>query len=255
MKSGNPALRYANFEETRDYSGAPMTWKGTLNKSFLLLIIASGVGAGVWLIFPPLVEHQPATLSSHPDFTILFPLMLASLVATLGLSIIIIFIPKSVKILSPIYAACEGLFIGVITVLLETAFPGIAFQAIAGTIGVFLTMLVTYRYQWIDVTHKFANFVITATFGICMIYLASILARYLGHPIPYIHESGPIGIGFSLFVVAIAAFNLLLDFEEISDGIRLGAPKEDEWYAAFSLLVTIIWLYLEILRLLRKIRS
>lgn len=248
MKSGNPALRFSHLNPDREMSGPPMTWKGTTDKTFLLLALTFTMAAVIWFVY-----HVPGLegFYDHPDAATLIAILGTACVSSLCLCFIICFFTSSAQYLAAPYALVKGLTVGSLSVLFDGVYPGIAAQAFLGTIGVFVFMLAAYRYEWIKVTEKFANFVIACTIGIGVIYLAG----WCGLRIPYIHESGPVGIGFSLFVVAIASFNLLLDFEEVSDGIRLGAPKKDEWFAAFSLLLTMVWLYLELLRLLWKIRD
>jgi uncharacterized YccA/Bax inhibitor family protein len=149
----------------------------------------------------------------------------------------------------------EGLAIGGISAFFEAQFPGIVIQAVALTFGTLLCLLLVYKSGIIKVTANFRLGVVAATGGIAVIYLITIVLGLFGIRMPYIHDSGLIGIGFSLFVVTIAALNLVLDFDFIENGAASGAPKFMEWYAAFGLMVTLIWLYLEILRLLAKIRS
>jgi uncharacterized YccA/Bax inhibitor family protein len=154
-----------------------------------------------------------------------------------------------------LYAAAEGLFVGALSALYETQFNGIVLQAVLLTIGVLLALLAAYSMRLIKATENFKLGVVAATGGIALVYLATIVLGFFGIHIPYIHESGLVGIGFSVFVVIIAALNLVLDFDFIENGCAHGAPKYMEWYAAFGLVVTLVWLYVEILRLLAKISS
>jgi uncharacterized YccA/Bax inhibitor family protein len=156
---------------------------------------------------------------------------------------------------APLYAVLEGLAIGGISAFFEARFPGIVIQAVALTFGTLLCLLLVYKARIIKVTAHFRLGVVAATGGIALIYFITIVLGFFGIRMPYIHDSGIIGIGFSLFVVTIAALNLVLDFDFIEKGAASGAPKFMEWYAAFGLVVTLIWLYLEILRLLAKIGS
>jgi uncharacterized YccA/Bax inhibitor family protein len=149
----------------------------------------------------------------------------------------------------------EGLFLGVISALFEAMYPGIVFQAVLLTFGTLASLLLAYKSGLIRATENFKLGVTAATGAIVMIYVVGWIMSFFGSGIPYIHESGTIGILFSLFVVVIAALNLVLDFDFIENGVEQGAPKYMEWFAAFGLLVTLIWLYLEILRLLAKLRS
>ena len=158
-------------------------------------------------------------------------------------------------ITAPVYALLEGLFLGGISAVFEARFPGIVIQAVGLTFGTLLCLLFAYKSGLIKATENFKLGIVAATGGIGMIYLVSIFFGFFGIQIPFIHESGIIGIGFSLFVVVIAALNLVLDFDFIESGSEMGAPRYMEWYAAFGLMVTLIWLYIEILRLLSKLRS
>ncbi len=153
------------------------------------------------------------------------------------------------------YAVCEGLFLGGISAILEQKFPFIAAQAAGLTFGTLVIMLTLYKTRVIRVTEGFKAGVIAATCAIALLYLVCFVLSFFGKQVPYIHSSGTIGIAFSLFVVGLAALNLLLDFDFIEPGVAAGAPKYFEWYAGFSLLVTLVWLYLELLRLLAKLRG
>jgi uncharacterized YccA/Bax inhibitor family protein len=156
---------------------------------------------------------------------------------------------------SPIYALLEGLFLGGVSALLEQSYPGIAIQAVSLTFGTLFVMLLAYRSGLIPVTQKLRMGIVAATGGIMVFYLLQMLMGFFGFQFTSINGSGFIGIGFSLFVVAIAALNLVLDFDFIERGVQYGAPKYMEWYGAFGIMVTLVWLYLEILRLLSKLRS
>jgi uncharacterized YccA/Bax inhibitor family protein len=165
------------------------------------------------------------------------------------------FKPQWASITGPLYAIAEGLFVGALSALCETMVPGIALQAVLLTLGVFLALLAAYSMRLIKATENFKLGIVAATGGICLVYIASMVLGMFGINIPYIHESGLIGIGFSVVVVIIAALNLVLDFDFIENGCTHGAPKYMEWYAAFGLLVTLVWLYVEILRLLMKLAA
>jgi len=156
---------------------------------------------------------------------------------------------------APLYAACEGLLLGAISALMERQFPGIVLQAVGLTFGTLFALLGAYRSGLIKATENFKLGVVAATGGIFLVYLVTMVLGLFGIGVPYIHGSGTIGICFSLFVVVIAALNLVLDFDFIENGAEAGAPKYMEWYGAFGLMVTLIWLYIEILHLLAKLRS
>ncbi len=156
---------------------------------------------------------------------------------------------------APIYALLEGLVLGGLSAALDLRYPGIAIQAVSLTFGTLFVLLLAYRSGLIQVTQKFRLGIIAATGGIMLFYLLEMLLGFFGIRFAAINGSGVIGIGFSLFVVAIAALNLVLDFDFIERGVQCGAPKYMEWYGAFGIMVTLVWLYIEILRLLSKIRS
>ena len=168
---------------------------------------------------------------------------------------IIIFKQNLAPVLSPIYAFCEGLFLGGISFVFEVKYPGIVFQAVALTFGCLFAMLFLYKANIIKVTDKFMNTIFIATFGIAIIYLLSWILSFFHIQVPAIYSSSPIGIGFSLIVCVIAAFNFLIDFEIINRTAANFLPKYYEWYGAFGLLVTLVWVYIEILRLLAKLRN
>lgn len=242
MRSSNPALKKA-FSGSYYSSGADvMTVKGAVDKSFLLiLIVFAGAAIGWTLIsggmFPPL------------------PLLIGSAIVGFILAILTSFKPHLAKTTAPVYALVEGVFLGCLTLFFEMNVPGIAFQAVGLTFGVFICMLVAYKTGVIKATEGFRAGLVAATGAVALVYVASMLMSLFGYQIPFIHEAGLIGIGFSVVVVVIAALNLVLDFALIEEGAAMGAPKHMEWYAAFSLLVTLVWLYLEILRLLSKLAS
>lgn len=176
------------------------------------------------------------------------------LLAGLGVAILTAFKPAWARVTAPIYAIIEGIVLGAISHLYETAFDGIVLQAIGLTIGVFAMMLFLYTTRIIRVTNKLRMGIIAATGAVLLMYVVDLILRLFGADIPFIHEGGTFGILFSLVVVGIAAFNLLLDFDLVEQGVARQAPKHMEWYGAFALLVTLVWLYLEMLRLLGKLR-
>ncbi len=180
------------------------------------------------------------------------------IVAAIGgfaLAILTIFKPKLARFTAPLYAAAQGAFVGAISKLYEVQFDGIVLQAVGLTIGVFVMMLVLYATGTIKVTDRLRKGIFAATGAVCLVYLATLVARLFGSDIPMIHDAGIVGIGFSLVVVGIASSNLLLDFDFIERGVEMRAPRYMEWFGAFGLMVTLIWLYLELLRLLSKLRS
>ena len=170
-------------------------------------------------------------------------------------ALVCIFNQRLSPVFAPIYAGLEGLCLGALSAMFEYMYPGIVLQAVGLTFGTFVALLAAYSSGLIKATENFKLGVVAATGGICVLYLATILLGFFGVEMPFIHETGWAGILFSVFVVIIAALNLVLDFDFIETGCDRGAPKYLEWYAAFGLMVTLIWLYLEILRLLAKARS
>jgi uncharacterized YccA/Bax inhibitor family protein len=156
---------------------------------------------------------------------------------------------------TPIYAGLEGLALGGISAVFEARFPGLVSQAVFLTFGTLGALLLAYRSGLIRATENFKLGVFAATGGIAVIYLINFVMSFFGSSIPMIHSSGTVGIVFSVIVVGVAALNLVLDFDFIEQGAKRGAPKYMEWYGAFGLLVTLVWLYLEILRLLAKLQE
>jgi uncharacterized YccA/Bax inhibitor family protein len=251
MKTSNPALSENTFRNlagagyggSADVTGS-MTLNGTVNKTGILLILAIATAAWTWHLF----------LQSR-DYADVMPLMLVGLIGGLIFAMVTIFKKEWSPVTAPIYALLEGLVLGGISAALELRYPGIAMQAVSLTFGTLFVLLLAYRSGLIKVTQKFRLGIIAATGGIMVFYLLEMLLGFFGIRFAAINGSGVIGIGFSLFVVAIAALNLVLDFDFIERGVQFGAPKYMEWYGAFGIMVTLVWLYLEILRLLSKIRS
>jgi len=244
MRTSNPALNERVFQGERAVLGDTMTLQGTVNKTGVLLICVIATAAWTWNLF--LHSHSPQTV---------MPLALLGGIGGLIVAMVTIFKKQWAGITAPIYALLEGLVLGSISAILEVRFPGIAIQAVSLTFGTLVILLLAYRSGLIAVTEKFRLGIIAATGGIALFYIVEIVLGFFGIHFTAINGSGVIGIGFSVFVVIIAALNLVLDFDFIVTGVRVGAPKYMEWYGAFGLMVTLIWLYFEILRLLSKIRS
>jgi uncharacterized YccA/Bax inhibitor family protein len=243
MKTGNPVLPNSTFDEVarRGYS-QPMTLTGVINRSVLLLLLVAGTSVGTWVYS-----------ESHPSA--IYPIMMTGVFGGFVLAIATTFKKNWAPITAPIYAILEGLFIGGISLVMEIKFPGLVLQAILLTFGVMFALLAAYQSRIIRPSQTFKSVIVGATFGILVIYLVNMALQLFFHTaIPMIQDSGPLGIGFSLVVVGIAALNLVLDFDFIEQGVASGAPKWMEWYAAFGLIVTLVWLYVEILRLLSKLR-
>jgi uncharacterized YccA/Bax inhibitor family protein len=223
-------------------SGEQMTVDGTANKTGLLLLIALLPALFVWTRY----------FSGEPVGGLMILGGLGGLVVGIATS----FKPEWSPITAPIYAALEGLVLGGLSALMDAIYPGIALQASGLTFGVLFVMLALYKLRIIRVTETFRTVIFAATGGIALVYLVSMVMRiFTGTPIPFIHEGGIVGIGFSLVVVGIAAFSLAMDFDFIETAAAEGAPKYMEWYGAFGLIVTLVWLYIELLRLLSKLRG
>ncbi|MES3037129.1 MAG: Bax inhibitor-1/YccA family protein [Bdellovibrionota bacterium] len=248
MRTSNPALSDKHFGRNLSTTGEKMTIAGTVQKSFLLigLVLASALWS--WKnTFPT---------GWAPDVAPQIPVWyFGVIIFTLIISLVIIFKPTTAPFLAPGYALGEGVLLGTISAVFEAKYPGIALQAILCTMGTFIALLVAYQTRIIKVTENLKLGIVAATGGIALVYLIDMGMRFFGMEVPYIHENGMIGIGVSLFIVVIAAMNLVLDFDFIEKGAENGAPKFMEWYAAFGLLVTLVWLYLEMLRLLSKTRK
>jgi len=244
MRTSNPALNDQVFRGEGAALGEAMTVQGTVNKTGILLLCAVATAAWTWNIF--LHSHSPESVA---------PLALIGVIGGLIFAFATIFKKTWAPVTAPIYALLEGLVLGSISAILEVRFPGIAIQAVSLTFGTMVALLLAYRSGVIRVTDKFRLGVVAATGGIALFYVIEIILGFFGVHFAAVNGSGVIGIGFSVFVVIIAALNLVLDFDFIESGARAGAPKYMEWYGAFGLMVTLIWLYFEILRLLTKLRS
>ena len=244
MRTSNPTLSDKVFERAGYGSGDAMTINGTVNKMGILLLLVVVPAAWMW--------NQ--VMSAWEPSQALGPAMLGA-IGGFVMALVTIFKKTWAPVTAPIYAMLQGLFLGGISAAYNVRFEGLPMQAVALTFGTLAVMLVAYRTGLVRATENFKLGVVAATGGIAMLYLVSIVMGLFGARMPFIHESGLVGIGFSLFVVVIAALNLVLDFDFIEKGSEMGAPRYMEWYAAFGLMVTLVWLYLEILRLLAKLQS
>jgi uncharacterized YccA/Bax inhibitor family protein len=250
MKTSNPALSNSTFQNLSgaQYGGVidettRMTLNGTVNKTGILLLCAIASAAWMWHTF--LLSRDMADVA---------PWMLVGVFGGLIFALITSFKKEWSPVTAPIYALLEGLVLGGLSALVDLRYPGIAIQAVGLTFGTLFVLLLAYRSGLIKVTQKFRMGVIAATGGIMVFYLLQMLLGFFGFQFTSVNGSGPIGIGFSLIVVAIASLNLVLDFDFIERGVQYGAPKYMEWYGAFGIMVTLVWLYIEILRLLSKMR-
>ncbi|MCA0988491.1 Bax inhibitor-1/YccA family protein [Guptibacillus algicola] len=240
MRSGNPVLKNDIFQNTGE-QGDTMTLGGTVGKTFVLFLFLLGTAVYTWYRF-----------SQGED---IIAMMMIGGIGALVVALITVFVKKAAPITAPIYAALEGFAIGGISAILESQFPGIVIQAAALTFSVMGVLLFLYAARIIKVTKNFRLMVVSATLAIFVVYLLDfVLNMFTTMTVPYLHSNGVIGIGISVFIVAIAALNLVLDFDFIERGVDARAPKYLEWYGAFGLMVTLVWLYIEILRLLQKIR-
>ena len=244
-RSGNPALNDNTFRNEGRVIGQTMTLQGTVNKTGLLLSILVLTAMYTWNLF--FQTGNPAAV---------MPIATGGAIGGLILALVTIFKKTWSPITAPIYAALEGLFLGGISAIFEYQYPGIVIQATGLTLGTLASLLILYKLGIIQPTENFRLMIVSATMGIAVLYFISMIMNMFGSTgIGFIHSNGLFGIGFSLFVVAIAALNLVLDFDFIEQGAEMGAPKYMEWFGAFTLMVTLIWLYLEMLRLLAKLRS
>jgi uncharacterized YccA/Bax inhibitor family protein len=221
-----------------------MTVSGTVWATAALLVLVVAAGVYGWNSVDVTSESV-----SLPGWVI--PVALAGF----GVAILTVFKPDLARFTSPVYALLEGAFLGAISGLYNAAYDGIVVQAVGLTIGVFAVMLFLYGTRIVKVTEKLRMGIIAATGAVMLVYVANLLLSMFDAEVPFLHDTGPLGIGISLVIVGIAAFNLLLDFDFVERGVAAGAPRKTEWYAAFGLLVTIVWLYLELLRLLAKLQS
>jgi len=247
-RSGNPALSESRFAQYRGLgvSGDVMTMQGAVNKTGILLLITMLTAGYVWKTFFSAPE---------PNITNVSGLMIVGAIGGFVVAMVTVFKDSWSPITAPIYAALEGLFLGGISAVAESQYPGIGIQSVGLTFAVCLVMLAVYSSGIIKVTDKFRVGVVAATGGVAIFYFISIILSLFGIQVPFINDNSWVGIGFSLVVVSIAALNLVLDFDVIQQLSRSGAPRYMEWYGAFGLMVTLVWLYIEILRLLMKLRS
>lgn len=251
MKTSNPALGENTF---RGYSGggysnyidaaSRMTLSGTVNKTGILLILSAASAAWTWYRF--MTSGDPGSVAS---------LLMLGAIGGLIFAMVTIFKKEWAPVTAPLYALLEGLVLGGISAVTNVRYPGIAIQAVGLTFGTLFVLLFLYSSRIIRVTQKFRLGVVAATGGIFVFYLVQMILGFFGVHLFALNGSGALGIGISLVICAVAALNLVLDFDFIERGANYGAPKYMEWYGAFGIMVTLIWLYMEILRLLTRTRS
>ena len=242
LRSGNPALQSSTFSKHLSSVGeSKMTLSGTVNKTGISLILLMLSAGYTW----NLAQANPAITG----------LVIPAIIIGLGLAFATIFKPTLGHITVPAYAIAQGTCLGVISMIFNNMYPGIVVQAVFLTFGTLGALLLAYKSGLIEATENFKLGVAAATGGIAILYLINFIMSFFGSGVGVISGNDTMGILFSGFVVVIAALNLVLDFDFIEEGAEKGAPKYMEWYGAFGLLVTLIWLYLEILRLLAKLQS
>ncbi|HWE52809.1 MAG TPA: Bax inhibitor-1/YccA family protein [Bryobacteraceae bacterium] len=253
LRTSNPAFAGKTFEGTATHIGyggyspaygSAMTVSGTVNKAGILMLCVLATAMWTWNQF--FTTGNPASVGGY------------TMIGAFGgfiVAMVTVFKKEWSPVTAPIYALLEGLFLGSLSAMFEMRYPGIAIQSVALTFGTCFALLMAYRSGLIRPTEKFTLGIVAATGGIALVYVASMILGLFHVQIPGIFGSGPVGILFSVAVVIIAALNLILDFGMIEEGAMRGLPKYMEWYSAFGLMVTLIWLYLEIIRLLSKLRD
>jgi uncharacterized YccA/Bax inhibitor family protein len=222
-----------------------MTANGTFARAFVLFLLVLAGGAFGW----QQVDVTPANQIDIPTWSWFV------LIGAFAVAMVCAFVPKSSPFLAPVYALLEGAFLGIISKAFELRWDGIVLQAVLATVAVFFVTLILYVTGVVKVTRKFAMVVIGATVGILVMYLATFVLTLFGADLTFWNEPTPLGIGITVVIAIVAALNLFLDFEFIRRASLAGAPKYMEWYGAFGLMVTLVWLYLEILRLLSLLRQ
>lgn len=257
MRTMNPALNSKAFQSVRGFGASEsMTIQGTINKAIGLLILLMLSAFWVWgKAFQSVTVIDAWGGKTAGNISSITPFIFVGCILGLVTAMVTVFKKEWSGVTAPVYALCEGLALGGFSAIFEMRYPGVVTQAVALTFGTLFSLLMLYKSGIIKATDKFRRGIFAATGAICLIYFVSFIMSFFGGSISMIHSSGIMGIGFSLFVVTIAALNLVLDFDLIEKGASMGCPKFMEWYAAFGLMVTLVWLYIEILRLLSKLRS
>lgn len=244
MRTANPVLTsntFSGFGVTSESNS--MTVEGTVNKTGILLLLVLLPAIWTWkLFFQSGIQAVQIWL-------------MVGLISGFVLALVTAFKKEWAPITAPAYAVAEGLFLGAISGLFETSYPGIVIQAVGLTLATLSIMLVAYQMEWVRPTESFKLGIVAATGGIALFYICSLVLSFFGVNLSIIYGNGIMGVLFSVFVVIVAALNFVLDFDFIQQGARANIPKYMEWYGAFALMVTLIWLYVEILRLLSKLRS
>jgi uncharacterized YccA/Bax inhibitor family protein len=254
MQSSNPVFSKNTYDVSAQHVGygQGMTIAGSVNKAGILIVLVMLSAAFVWNQF--FTSLSLTATGEMPSSGVGGYIMVGAFGGFIA-AMVTIFKKEWSPVTAPIYALLEGLFLGGISATFELRFPGIAIQAVAATFGTAFCLLLAYRSGLIKASEKLTLGIVAATGGIALVYFLSMILGFFNVQIPGIFGNGPIGILFSVVVVVVAALNLILDFDFIEKGAASGAPKYMEWYGAFGLMVTLVWLYLEILRLLSKIRG
>lgn len=242
FKTSNPALNAKTFENRVSSAGEAMTLQGTVNRTAFLLFCAVATGAWTWW----LAHTQPEAVTLC---------LWGGLIGGLVFALITTFKKEWSPVTAPIYALCEGLALGGISAALNQVYSGIVLQALGLTAAVTAVMLMLYTSGVIRATPKFTVGVIAATGGIFLFYMINLVMGFFGHHVSLLYNNGPWGIAISVCIVIVAALNLILDFDFVETGVYAGAAKYMEWYGAFGIMVTLVWMYIEILHLLSTIRS
>ena len=242
FKTSNPALNAKTFENRVPIAGEAMTLQGTVNKTGFLLFGAAATAAWAWWL-----------AGTNPESVALC--LWGGLIGGLVFALVTIFKKEWAPVTAPVYALCEGLALGGISAVLNQVYPGIALQALELTGAVTAVMLVLYTSGIIRAARKFTVGVIAATGGVFLVYMVDLVMGFFGHHVPLLYSNGPWGIAISVLIVVVAALNLILDFDFVETGVYAGAAKYMEWYGAFGIMVTLVWMYIEILHLLSQLRS
>ena len=243
LKTSNIALNEKTFQGRIAIGGEAMTLQGTINKTGFLLFCVSASAAWTWWLAHTQVPEA------------VMPWMWGGLLGGLVFGFVTILKKEWALATAPLYALCEGLALGGLSAFLDRIYHGIAIQALGLTFGVTLIMLALYTFRVLRATPKFTMGVVAATGGIFIVYIVDIVLRLFGHQVPLLNSAGPWGIAVSVLIVIVAALNLILDFDFVETGVNAGAAKYMEWYGAFGIMVTLVWMYVEILRLLAKMRQ
>ncbi len=246
IRSSNPALSIDTFSRFGygKVGAQTMSISGTIFKTLILLVLALTTAAYTWGVF--FTSGNPQSVST---------LMTAGAIGGLIAALATIAKPQWSVVTAPLYAVCEGFAIGGLSSLFEASFPGIVIQGAALTFGTLFSMLLAYQMGFVQVTEKFKLGLFAATSALALVYFVSFILSFFGFYPSFMYSNGLFGILFSVFVVGVAALNLVIDFDVIEQGARSRAPQYMEWYGGFALMVTLIWLYVEFLRLLSKLRE